>query len=154
MEAANTAGIIEKFFGIDPQDIRSFSPLTLAFIGDDVYDLVIRTIVVENGNAPANKLHKRASSIVKAEAQKASMEKILPELNEEELAVYKRGRNAKSYTKAKNASVGDYRIATGFEALMGFLYLTGQNERLLTLIKKGLESHEREKERYRGNEGP
>ena len=126
---------IEGFFNIKDKDIRSFSPLTLAYIGDAVYEIVIRTIIVEKGNAPVNKLHHKASSLVKAVAQKAAMEKILPLLTEEEEAVYKRGRNAKSYTSAKNASVIDYRIATGFEALMGFLYLMGRNERMLELVK-------------------
>ena len=126
---------IDSFFGIEDKDIRSFSPLTLAYIGDAVYEIVIRTIIVEKGNAPVNKLHHKASSLVKAVAQKAAMEKILPLLTEEEEAVYKRGRNAKSYTSAKNASVIDYRIATGFEALMGFLYLMGRNERMLELVK-------------------
>ena len=126
---------IVSFFGIDGKDIRSFSPLTLAYIGDAVYEIVIRTIIVEKGNAPVNKLHHKASSLVKAVAQKEAMEKILPLLTKEEEAVYKRGRNAKSYTSAKNASVIDYRIATGFEALMGFLYLTGRNKRMLELVK-------------------
>lgn len=126
---------IDSFFGIEGKDIRSFSPLTLAYIGDAVYEIVIRTIIVEKGNAPVNKLHHKASSLVKAVAQKEAMEKILPLLTEEEEAVYKRGRNAKSYTSAKNASVIDYRIATGFEALMGFLYLMGRNERMLELVK-------------------
>ena len=126
---------IDSFFEITNKDIRSFSPLTLAYIGDAVYEIVIRTIIVEKGNAPVNKLHHKASSLVKAVAQKEAMEKILPLLTEEEEAVYKRGRNAKSYTSAKNASVIDYRIATGFEALMGFLYLMGRNERMLELVK-------------------
>ena len=126
---------IDSFFEITNKDIRSFSPLTLAYIGDAVYEIVIRTIIVEKGNAPVNKLHHKASSLVKAVAQKEAMEKILPLLTKEEEAIYKRGRNAKSYTSAKNASVIDYRIATGFEALMGFLYLMGRNERMLELVK-------------------
>lgn len=126
---------IGSFFGIEGKDIRSFSPLTLAYIGDAVYEIVIRTIIVEKGNAPVNKLHHKASSLVKAVAQKEAMEKILPLLTKEEEAIYKRGRNAKSYTSAKNASVIDYRIATGFEALMGFLYLMERNERMLELVK-------------------
>ena len=129
---------IGSFFGIEGKDIRSFSPLTLAYIGDAVYEIVIRTIIVEKGNAPVNKLHHKASSLVKAVAQKEAMEKILPLLTKEEEAVYKRGRNAKSYTSAKNASVIDYRIATGFEALMGFLYLMGRNERMLELVKNAV----------------
>ena len=128
---------IEGFFNNKDKDIRSFSPLTLAYIGDAIYEVVIRTIIVEKGNAPVNKLHHKASSLVKATAQKESMEIILPLLSSEEEAVFKRGRNAKSYTSAKNASIIDYRIATGFEALMGYLYLTGKNERMLELIKAG-----------------
>ena len=128
---------IEGFFNIKDKDIRSFSPLTLAYIGDAIYEVVIRTIIVEKGNAPVNKLHHKASSLVKATAQKEPMEIILPLLSSEEEAVFKRGRNAKSYTSAKNASIIDYRIATGFEALMGYLYLTGKNERMLELIKAG-----------------
>ncbi len=128
---------IEGFFNIKDKDIRSFSPLTLAYIGDAIYEVVIRTIIVEKGNAPVNKLHHKASSLVKATAQKESMEIILPLLSSEEEAVFKRGRNAKSYTSAKNASIIDYRIATGFEALIGYLYLTGKNERMLELIKAG-----------------
>lgn len=130
---------IRDFFGISEKDIRSFSPLTLAYIGDAIYEIIIRSLLVESGNAPVGKLHKRASKIVKAEAQKNSMGKIEPLLTEGELAIYKRGRNAKSYTSAKNASVIDYRIATGFEALVGYLYLEGNNERLLELVKVGLE---------------
>ena len=129
---------IDSFFEITNKDIRSFSPLTLAYIGDAVYEIVIRTIIVEKGNAPVNKLHHKASSLVKAVAQKEALEAILPMLTEEEEAVYKRGRNAKSYTSAKNASVIDYRIATGFEALMGFLYLMGKNERMLELVRAGI----------------
>ena len=137
-EALHLAAGIAAYFGEEQQDIRTYSPLTLAYIGDSVYDLVIRTLLVGRGNAPVNTLHRQASSIVKAEAQKKSFYQIEPFLTEEERSVYRRGRNAKSYTTAKNASVGDYRIATGFEALMGYLYLTGQMERLLYLVKVGL----------------
>ncbi|MGP1612768.1 MAG: Mini-ribonuclease 3 [Catonella sp.] len=129
---------IDKFFGIESKDLRSFSPLTLAYIGDAVYEIIVRTIIVEKGNAPVNKLHHKASSLVKALAQREAMEKILPFLTEEEETVYKRGRNAKSYTSAKNASIIDYRVATGFEALVGFLYLAGRNARLLELVKVGV----------------
>ena len=119
-------------------DIRAYSPLTLAYIGDCVYDLVIRTVVVERGNEPANKLHKKTVAYVKAQTQASMIEALLPYLTEEEEAVYKRGRNAKSYTSAKNASIGDYRKATGMEALVGYLYLTGQEARIMELIKTGL----------------
>ena len=118
------------------------SPLTLAYIGDAIYELVIRTILVEKGNTQVNKLHNRASRLVKASAQSSMIEKLKPHLTEEEAAVFKRGRNAKSYTMAKNASMSDYRRATGFEALMGYLYLTEQWDRMLELIKTGLEEGE------------
>ncbi|BCJ93332.1 mini-ribonuclease 3 [Anaerocolumna cellulosilytica] len=130
---------IKQYMDLPDTDLKTYSPLTLAFIGDVVYDLVIRTIVVEGGNAPVNKLHKKVSSLVKAPAQMEMFHKIQDMLTEEELAVYKRGRNAKSFTSAKNASITEYRIATGFEALMGYLYLNNEFERVLEIIRKGLE---------------
>ena len=129
---------IEELFDEPHKDLKTYSGLTLAYIGDAVYDIVIRTMLVARGNAPVNKLHVEASGIVKAEAQKNALQKIEPLLTEEEMAVYKRGRNSKSYTTAKNASVTDYRIATGYEALIGYLYLDGQTDRLLYLIKEGI----------------
>ena len=130
---------IKQEFDCKEQDVRAYSPLTLAYIGDAIYDLVIRTVIVERANRSANDLHKKATRYVKAEAQAKMIAALLEELTEEEEAVYKRGRNAKSYTVAKNASMSDYRKATGFEALMGFLYLTGQMDRLLYLVKRGIE---------------
>lgn len=133
-----SAGEIGTFFNTKKTDVKILSPLTLAYIGDAVYEIIVRTIVVENGNAPVNKLNRKVSSIVKAVSQKEAMGRIESKLSEEELAVYKRGRNAKSYTSAKNASIIDYRIATGLEALVGYLYLDGRNERLFELVKIGL----------------
>lgn len=130
---------LQNLFHVKEQDIRSYSPLTLAYIGDGIFDLVIRTILVQKGNCPVNQLHKRASQLVKAGAQSAMMEKIGPVLTEEESAVYKRGRNAHSATMAKNATMGDYRRATGFEALMGYLYLQKKYRRMLELIRLGIE---------------
>ncbi len=129
---------IKQTFDCEEQDVRAYSPLTLAYIGDGIYELVIRSIVVERANRSANDLHKKTTRYVKAPAQSAMIEALLPELTEDEEAVYRRGRNAKSYTTAKNASVADYRRATGFEALMGYLYLTGQTDRMLELIKDGI----------------
>ena len=83
-----------------------------------------------------NKIHKAASNLVKAETQAKMIHLIMDDLTEEEVRIYKRGRNAKAVTRAKNASMSDYRTATGFEALMGWLYLTGQSERMMQLIKK------------------
>jgi len=124
-----------KVFSIPAQDAKQYSPLTLAYIGDAIYEVIVRTALVEKGNAPVNTLHKRASKLVKAEAQKDAFFRIKEQLSEEEMAVFKRGRNAKSYTSAKNASIGDYRIATGYEALFGYWYLSGQTERMLEMAK-------------------
>ena len=137
-ESISLLDLIKQSFELKEVDIRAYSPLTLAYIGDCVYDLVIRTAVVERGNEPANKLHKKTVAYVKAQTQASMIEALLPYLTEEEEAVYKRGRNAKSYTSAKNASIGDYRKATGMEALVGYLYLTGQEARIMELIKTGL----------------
>lgn len=128
----------KELFELEDTDIRTYSPLTLAYIGDAIYELVIRTILVEKGNTQVNKLHQRASKLVKASAQSAIIEKLKPYLTEEETSVFKRGRNAKSFTMAKNASMSDYRRATGLEALMGYLYLTEQWDRMLELIKIGI----------------
>lgn len=138
MEKSIKAEDIRALFALEPEDIRSYSPLTLAYVGDAVYELVIRTMIISKGNAPVNKLHKRSAALVKAPTQAQMMKVIEPLLSEEELHIYKRGRNAKSYTSAKNASVIDYRIATGFEALMGWFYLQERQERMLELIKIGL----------------
>lgn len=129
---------IKQSFALKEVDIRTYSPLTLAYIGDSIFDLIVRTIVVERGNEPANKLHHKTVKYVKAETQAAMIEALLPELSEEELAIYKRGRNAKSYTSAKNASIGDYRKATGLEALVGYLYLQDRTGRIIELIQSGL----------------
>ncbi len=133
--AIRIAGYLREKLELPETDIRTYSPLTLAFIGDSIFDLVIRTCIVESGNAPVNKLHKCASRLVQATAQAELYHLIQEQLTEEESAVYKRGRNAKSFTSAKNASVVDYRIATGLEALMGYLYLTDRMDRLLDLVK-------------------
>ena len=135
----------EKFlneFGLEEQDLRTYSPLTLAYIGDAIFELVVRTVLVERKNAQAEKFHKAATKIVKAETQALMIEAIKEELTEEELAVYKRGRNAKAVTRAKNATMSEYRRATGFEALMGYLYLKGDIERMIELIHLAVEKAE------------
>lgn len=129
---------LKELFELKDQDIRSYSPLTLAYIGDGVYELIIRTILVKKGNCPVNRLHKKASSLVKAAAQSNIMEVIEEKLTPEELSVYRRGRNAHSPTMAKNATMADYRRATGFEALMGYLYLKEDYSRMVTLIRMGI----------------
>lgn len=135
---------LKKEFACEEVDIRTYSPLTLAYIGDAVYEIIIRTVVVERGNRAAERLHKRSIKYVNAATQAAMAEALMDELSEDELAVYKRGRNAKSYTTAKNASVGDYRKATGFEALLGYLYLQDKMERVIELVKTALEKLELE----------
>lgn len=130
---------MKDMLGIEEVDVRTYSPLALAYIGDSVFDLLVRSIIVSKGNMAVQKYHKQASSIVNAHAQAAMITALEPELTEEEHAVYKRGRNSKPATTAKNASVKEYKIATGYEALLGYLYLTNQHERLIDLVKKGLE---------------
>ncbi len=125
-------------FGLEPVDLKTYSPLTLAYIGDAAYELVIRSLVVEQGNAPVNKLHKRSSRLVKAQTQAEAAVKLMDVFTEEEMAVYKRGRNARSHTMAKNAEMTDYRMATGFEAVMGYLHLKQDYERMVTLIQLGI----------------
>lgn len=119
-------------------DLRTYSPLALAFIGDGIYDLIIRTMIVGAANTSNQKLHQRTKRFVNAKTQSAMADIIAPLLTEEEHAVYKRGRNAKTASMAKHATVRDYKHATGFEALMGYLYLSGQQERLLQLVAAGL----------------
>ena len=133
---------MSQVFHMEGVDIREYSPLTLAYIGDSIYDLVIKTLVISRGNRPVNQLHRMTSSLVQASAQSRMMRTLQGLLTEEEHAVYKRGRNAKSVSPAKNQSVTDYRRATGFEALMGYLYLEKEWERMLSLIRTGLESLE------------
>ena len=142
MNSINRKGIdsyIKSEFGIGEVDIRTYSPLTLAYIGDGIFDLVIRSVVVGRGNTKASQLHQKTSSIVKAKTQAEMIEALESYLTEEEADIYRRGRNAKSPTMAKDATMGDYRKATGFEALMGYLYLQDDFERILELTKRGVE---------------
>lgn len=135
----NFPELMQEALQLQPMDIRTYSPLVLAYIGDAVFELFIRTKVVNHGSMQVNKMHKKSASLVKAKTQADLIKVLEAELNEEEHAVYKRGRNARSATTAKHATMIDYRMATGFEALMGYLYLTGQYERLFTLVHDGLE---------------
>ncbi len=136
---------MNELFEMEEVDIREYSPLTLAYIGDCVYDLVIKSLVINAGNKQVNKLHQETSRLVQASAQSLMMRTMQEHLTEEEHAVYKRGRNAKSVSPAKNQSITDYRRATGFEALLGYLYLKKDYKRLLDLVKIGLDSLESNK---------
>lgn len=116
------------------------APLVLAYIGDAVYEVYVRTrLIGEHPTMPAHKLHVHSIKFVKASAQSASIEAMLDTLTEAEAAVYKRGRNAKSPTVPKNADVRDYRRATGFEALVGYLYLSGATDRLDEIMNAAYE---------------
>lgn len=138
-ESISLLAMIKKSFALKEVDIRTYSPLALAYMGDAVYDLVFRTAVVQKGNTSAHKLHIQATRYVKAPAQAELADAIIERLTAQEFAVYKRGKNAKPYTMAKNATLAEYKKATGLEALMGYLYLTDQMERALCLIQTGLE---------------
>ena len=130
---------MKEQLGIKDVDIRTYSPLALAYIGDCVFDMLIRHIVVAKGNMAVQKYHKKVSAIVNAHAQAEMILALEPELTEEELTIYKRGKNSKPATMAKNASAKEYKTATGMEALLGYLYLTDQHERMIDLVKRSIE---------------
>ena len=116
------------------QDVNKISMLGLAHVGDAVYELLIRSRLCLEGHSSVVELHKRTVSMVNAAAQAESVKKLMPHLTEEELAVYKRGRNAKVHSVPHHADIGQYHAATGLEALFGWLYLTGKTERLSALF--------------------
>ena len=132
--------IIRQGMELEEINISDYSPLTLAYIGDSIYEIIIRTVIVDEANRQVNKIHKKVSNLVKAPTQAKMIYYIMDDLTDDELKIYKRGRNAKAVTRAKNAYMSDYRTATGFEALMGWLYLTKQSDRMMELIKKCLVS--------------
>lgn len=131
---------ITEVLNLQEVDADSYSPLVLAFIGDCVYDLVIKSMIISRGNKQVHKLHEETSRFVQASTQSLMMRTMQQHLTEEEHAIYRRGRNAKSVSPAKNQSITDYRRATGFEALLGYLYLKKDYERLMALVKAGLDS--------------
>ena len=127
---------IQQKFLLKQMPAKEYSPLVLAYIGDGIYDMIVRTIFVSYGNTQVDKLNKQASNVCRASSQAAIAFAIAPLLTEEETSAYRRGRNARSFTKAKNATMSDYRHATGLEALCGYLYLNGEMERLLDLLSE------------------
>ena len=131
---------MREIFKMQEVDIREYSPLALAYIGDSIYDLIIKTLVLNEGNKQVQKLHLESSGYVQAKTQSQMMRVLQKELTEEEHGIYKRGRNAKSVSPARNQSVTDYRRATGFEAVLGFLYLKKEWKRILDLVKIGLDA--------------
>lgn len=130
---------IKENFELKEVDIRTYSPLSLAYAGDAVFDLIVRSILIGNGNISNNDLHKAATKYVSARAQAIIIETILPKLTEEEAAVYRRGKNSKPSSRAKNATLNEYQKATGFEALLGYLYLEGEQERVFEIVKMGMD---------------
>ena len=130
---------MEKFLETEIR-LNEMSPLTLAFIGDGVYELFVREYLVGMGNCPVKKLHARAVELVRCEAQaKILDEKLLPVFTEEERAVYLRGRNAHVGHVPKNAAVADYHAATALECVFGYLYLKGETTRLRELFCAAIE---------------
>ncbi len=118
------------------QVLHNYSPLALAYLGDGVYELYVRTYILEQGNCQNQKLHQKAQKYVNCAAQERFLTHLMPELTEEEQEVVRRGRNAKSNSKPKSANYGTYHAATGFEALWGYLHLSGQRQRLADLFDK------------------
>ena len=135
---------MQELFQMQEVDVKTYSPLALAYIGDCIFDLVIKSLVLNEGNKPVQKLHRETSMYVQASSQSKMMRRLQEELTEEEHQVYRRGRNSKTVSPAKNQSVTDYRRATGFEALMGYLYLKREYRRMLELVKVGIDSLNRE----------
>ncbi|HOQ07165.1 MAG TPA: Mini-ribonuclease 3 [Clostridiales bacterium] len=127
---------------VRPGDINTYSPLALAYVGDAVYELYIRTLLLSKGNAPVHKLHRQSVAYVKAKAQSDVIHKLLEKLDPVEQDVVRRGRNAKSGTVPKNADISDYRYATGFETLLGYLYIKQDFKRLLEVLRISVEQSE------------
>ena len=138
MESDILSGILNEF-DLPARDVNAMPALVLAYLGDCIYELVVRSVLVERGISHVSDLNKAAVGYVKAAAQCEMFRAGEDELDEEETAVFKRGRNVKSSSCPKNASVTDYHTATGFEALMGYLYAKGRTGRLIYLIKQGME---------------
>ncbi len=126
---------------LSDREASQYSPLTLAYLGDSVLDLMVKNRFVISSNKQTYKYHKDVTAIVKAVNQAKFVDEIMSELSEEEIDIYKRGRNATTHSKAKNATMGEYRKATGLEALFGYLYLKGDNTRINFLVDKMIESY-------------
>lgn len=124
-----------NFDSLNKSDLKKENPQVLAFVGDGVYTMFIRNKIVLEHKAKSGELHKLTTDYVKASKQSVAIEKLLPVLSEDEVSVYKRARNYKTASVAKNASVQEYKRATGFEAVLGYLYLAGDDERLNYILR-------------------
>lgn len=129
---------IHRELGGGGVDIRTYSPLTLAYIGDAVFEVIVRTLIVEKGQRAANTLHRHATKVVCAQTQAQMIEAVYGNLSEEEQDIYRRGKNTKIHSSAKNASLSDYRKATGFEALCGYLFLKDDTARIMQIVREAL----------------
>ena len=132
---------MHRMFGGGDVDIRTYSPLTLAYIGDAVFEVIIRTLIIEKGQRAANTLHRHTTKIVCAQTQAKMIDALCGngDLTEEEQDIYRRGKNTKLHSTAKNASLADYRKATGFEALCGYLFLKDDTVRITQLVRQAIE---------------
>jgi ribonuclease-3 family protein len=128
--------------GVKMSDVQMYNPTILAYVGDSVYELFVRTLLVSKGSLQVSKLHKKAILFVKAKAQAEMADKLEEHLTEEEKDVIRRGRNAKTTSMPKNAELVDYKHATGFEALLGYLYLNGRMDRLMELLHRIVDINE------------
>lgn len=135
MKEASLLEEIHQCFPAAEADIRSYAPLKLAYLGDAVFEIFIRTLILESVGGPVKNLHRASSEIVNAGTQAKLVLAMLEDLSEEEMAAYRHGRNAKTSSVAKHADIHDYRNATGLEALFGYLYMTGRTKRAVELLK-------------------
>lgn len=140
----DTLSEIRAAFGGGETDIRTYSPLTFAYVGDAVFEMIIRTVIVEQGQRPANTLHKHTTRLVCAQSQAKMIDAVYDCLSEEEQNIYRRGKNTKTNSTAKNASLSDYKKATGFEAVCGYLFLKNEMARVIEIVKKAIELAELE----------
>ena len=144
-ESVNPEEMLQLAVGPDKPRGRAelYSPLNLAYIGDAVFSLLARTELIRGGSLPVNELSRRTAGLVRASAQAAMYRFLWDKLSEDERAVMKRGRNANLHSRAKNAAVSDYRMATGVEALFGYLYLKGEHRRVTELFDLWSEERKR-----------
>lgn len=133
------ARVLAALPAVQAKNAALVSPLVLAYIGDTVYDLYVRTSLIEKSDLAVRGLHRLSAQRVCAAAQCGAYRRIADELSDEETEIYKRGRNAHMGTVPKNAAIADYRAATGLEALLGYLYLRGEDERLTQIMTKIME---------------
>lgn len=124
---------------MEEKDVKMMAPLVLAYMGDAVFEAYVRSYLIQGSRMPVNELHRTATKYVKAKAQAEIVHALEPLLSEEEWQIVKRGRNQKSATTPKNAILIDYKYATGFEALLGYLFFCGRIQRLLEIMGKAIE---------------